>query len=134
MTFITDPRNNKTYLAVGHERQILLWDPDTLQHVKTFDLLAPNKAVTKLRNYHDWTHILVCFYNLEQPILIGGTTRGCFCWNFDSSELVYEKKFDVVNQKKSYDKTGTSTKFEKSINLLMMMPKNPNIVYYNSNR
>jgi len=121
LTFITDPRNSKNYLAVGHTRQISLWDTDTIQCVKIFDVaLAPNKAATKLHNYHDWTHIFVSFDHVEQPILIGGTTRGCFCWNFDTTALVYEKKFDSVNPKRSDEKVGT-IKANKAINNFILI-------------
>lgn len=51
-----------------------------------------NKESYELMDPSEWTSIIANFDREEQPIIIGGSNSRSFCWNFDTSALIYEQK------------------------------------------
>ncbi len=86
-----EPRTQKIYLACGVSGEIVLWDLDTRTVFKVFNYIDSLDQVTAKNAKRVRDFIDVCmFTHMDHVMILGGTSRGAVCWDFDTKQIIYE--------------------------------------------
>jgi WD40 repeat protein len=89
--FVKDPRTQKIYLACGVAGEIVIWDVDTRSVFKVFNYLDSFPRPTK-KNVKKQSSFMgaLLFKHMDRVLLLGGTSTGAVCWDYDTQQIVYE--------------------------------------------